>query len=70
LRGIFDYIRPRVPGASAFFRVALANSGSRLLVEEIDRLRVAVREARAERPFRIDAWVVQPDRLHAVWTLP
>jgi hypothetical protein len=25
---------------------------------------------RRERPFRIDAWVVLPDHLHAVWTLP
>ncbi len=23
-----------------------------------------------ERPFRIDAWVVLPDHLHALWTLP
>lgn len=23
-----------------------------------------------ERPFGIDAWVVMPDHLHAVWTLP
>lgn len=37
-----DYIRPRVPGASVFFTVALADRGARLLVEEIDRLRAAV----------------------------
>jgi putative transposase len=65
-----DYIRPRVPGASVFFTVALARRGSRLLVEEAERLRAAVRETRADRPFRIDAWVVLPDHLHAVWTLP
>jgi putative transposase len=29
-----------------------------------------VRETRAERPFRIDAWVVLPDHLHCLWTLP
>jgi putative transposase len=33
-------------------------------------LRKAVQVTRAERPFRIDAWVVLPDHLHAVWTLP
>jgi putative transposase len=65
-----DYIRPRVPGASAFFTVALAERGSRLLVAEVERLRAAVRDTKAERPFRIDAWVVLPDHLHAVWTLP
>jgi len=25
---------------------------------------------RRERPFRIDAWVVLPDHMHCVWTLP
>jgi putative transposase len=33
-------------------------------------LREAVRATRAERPFGIDAWVVLPDHLHCVWTLP
>jgi putative transposase len=65
-----DYIRPRVPGASIFFTVALAERGSWLLLEEMDRLRAAVRDTRVERPFRIDAWVVLPDHMHAVWTLP
>jgi len=23
-----------------------------------------------ERPFRIDAWVILPDHMHCVWTLP
>lgn len=30
----------------------------------------AVRGPRAERPVQIDAWVVLPDHMHAVWTLP
>ena len=64
------YIRPRIPGASVFFTVNLAERGARTLVEHIDALRGAVRTTRAERPFRIDAWVVLPDHMHAVWTLP
>jgi putative transposase len=64
------YIRPSLPGASIFFTVALAERRSRLLVEEIDRLREAVAAVRAERWFRIDAWVVLPDHMHAVWTMP
>jgi putative transposase len=36
----------------------------------VDLLREAVRPTKAERPFRIDAWVVLPDHRHAVWTLP
>ncbi|HMO09652.1 MAG TPA: transposase [Paracoccaceae bacterium] len=64
------YIRPRVPGATVFFTVALADRGAHTLVERIGELRAAVRLTRAERPFRIDAWVVLPDHMHAVWTLP
>jgi putative transposase len=65
-----DYIRPRVPGACVFFTVALADRGSQLLVKEVERLRAAVQETMTERPFRIETWVVLPDHLHAVWTLP
>ena len=65
-----SYLRPRVPGATVFFTVNLAWRGSDLLVREIERLRDSVRTTRRSRPFRIDAWVVLPDHLHAIWTLP
>jgi len=65
-----DYRRPRIAGATIFFTVCLARRGSSLLVEEVARLREAVRATHAERPFHIDAWVILPDHLHAVWTLP
>lgn len=65
-----QYIRPKAQGASIFFTVALAEPGSDLLLREVERLRQAVRVTRAERPFAIDAWVVLPDHLHAIWTLP
>ncbi len=64
------YLRPRVAGATVFFTVALQERGARLLVEEVERLREAVRLTRVERPFAVEAWVVLPDHLHAVWTLP
>ena len=64
------YIRPRVPGASVFFTVTLVDRRSRALVDHVGALRKAVRQTMAERPFHIDAWVVLPDHLHAVWTLP
>ncbi len=41
-----------------------------MLVREIEALRHAVRVTRLKRPFRIDAWVVLPDHMHCVWTLP
>jgi putative transposase len=40
------------------------------LVVEIEALRSAVRTARARYPFHIDAWVVLPDHMHCLWTLP
>lgn len=65
-----NYLRPRSPGASVFFTVTLANRGSRMLVDHVEALRRSVRQTIAERPFCIDAWVVLPDHMHAVWTLP
>lgn len=65
-----NYLRPRLPGASIFFTVTLQQRGTQLLVEHIARLREAVAVTRAERPFQIDAWVVLPDHMHCVWTLP
>ena len=64
------YRRMYVPGGTYFFTVNLALRGSDLLVRRVEVLREAVRVTKAERPFRIDAWVVMPDHLHAVWTLP
>jgi putative transposase len=65
-----DYRPPLAHGFHVFFTVALANRGSRALVDHIDLLRRAAAQTRAERPFTIDAWVVLPDHLHCVWTLP
>ncbi len=65
-----NYIRPKVPGANIFFTVTLAERSTDLLVREIARLREAVRVTKAERPFAIEAWVVLPDHLHCIWTLP
>ncbi|MEP5631575.1 MAG: transposase [Tateyamaria sp.] len=65
-----NYRRPQVTGACVFFTVTLARRGGWTLVQHIDDLRDAVRITRAERPFEIDAFVVMPDHLHCVWTLP
>jgi putative transposase len=65
-----NYHRPKIAGAAIFFTVALQDRGSRLLCDEIATLRRAVAATMAERPFSIDAWVVLPDHLHCIWTLP
>jgi putative transposase len=65
-----DYRRWRVPGGTYFFTVNLLERRSDLLVRDIDTLREAVRRTRRERPFHIDAWVVLPEHMHCIITLP
>jgi putative transposase len=65
-----EYRRLRVPGGCYFFTVNLRDRDSRLLIERISLLRECVRTARRTAPFHIDSWVVLPDHMHCVWTLP
>ena len=64
------YRRNLQPGGTYFFTVNLHDRASRILVEYIDELRRAVITVRARRPFVIDSWVVPPDHLHCIWTMP
>ena len=64
-----NYRRNFVPGGSFFFTVNLADRRSRLLTDKIDLLRGAIKDTRARFPFTLDAVVVLPDHLHAIWTL-
>jgi putative transposase len=65
-----NYRRNRVPGGTYFFTVTLRDRRSDLLVAHIDALRNSVRAALCRKPFHIDAWVVLPDHMHCLWTLP
>jgi putative transposase len=65
-----NYRRNQVEGGCFFFTVNLRDRRSKLFVAEIEALRTAVRAARARYPFHIDAWVVLPDHMHCLWTLP
>ncbi|MGE9010022.1 REP-associated tyrosine transposase [Leptospira interrogans] len=64
------YRRNFIPGGTYFFTVTLADRRSKMLVDQIGSLRSALRAARRERPFTIDAIVILPDHLHAIFTLP
>ncbi|WP_147127391.1 REP-associated tyrosine transposase [Shimia ponticola] len=64
------YVRAHAPGGTFFFTVNLADRSSGMLVDRVADLRAAVAEVQRRRPFRIEAMVVLPDHLHAVWTLP
>ena len=70
LRHMTNYRRNRIPGGTYFFTLNLADRGAALLTYRIDVLRDAFAQTCAERWFKVDAMVVLPDHLHAVWTLP
>jgi putative transposase len=64
-----NYRRTTLSGATYFFTVNLLAHKQATPIEYIDSLRSAVREEKRNHPFHIDAWVVLPDHLHAIWTL-
>jgi putative transposase len=65
-----NYRRAFVPGGCWFFTVNLLDRRRRLVTDHIDALREATRLTQTRHPFTIDAMVVLPDHIHAVWTLP
>lgn len=65
-----NYRRNFVPGGSFFFTVNLSDRRLQLLTEHIDLLRSSFRYTQQRHPFTIEAIVILPDYLHAVWTLP
>jgi len=66
-----NYRRAFVPGGTWFFTVnLLERHGNDLLVREIALLREVVRRVCNRHPFHIDAWVVLPEHVHCVLTLP
>jgi putative transposase len=67
---VSQYIRAKIKGGLFFFTVVLAQRSSRLLVEEIDHLRLVYRTVKQRRPFETIAICVLPDHIHAVWALP
>jgi putative transposase len=64
------YRRNFVMGGTYFFTVNLLDRKKSLLVDHVDCLRESVRKVKQKRPFSIEAWVILPDHMHTVWTLP
>jgi putative transposase len=66
-----NYRRAFIPGGTWFFTVNCLQRGSNdLLIREIDLLRAVVQSVRVRYPFQIHAWVVLPDHMHCVFSLP
>lgn len=65
-----NYRRARTEGATYFFTVVTYRRQKILIGKNIDILREVIQSVRANHPIHIDAWVVLPDHMHCVWTLP
>jgi putative transposase len=64
------YIRADAAGATYFFTLALQDRSARWLTDHVALLRSSLLHVKARHPFEIDAMVVLPEHLHAIWTLP
>ncbi len=65
-----QYRRDDTKGGTWFFTVNLAERHKNTLVDEIDILRKVMNKVKQQYPFKVDAMVVLPDHIHAIWTLP
>ncbi len=65
------YRRNKTPGGTYFFTLVTYRR-RQILTDDSCRqwLREAIELTRRTRPFVIDAWVLLPDHLHCLWTLP
>jgi putative transposase len=65
------YRRSNTTGASYFFTVvSYRRQGFLCLPPVREALRAGIIAAQVKHPFEINAWVLLPDHVHTVWTLP
>lgn len=66
-----NYRRANTKGATYFFTVVIYRRQRFLYEENVkEALRNGIRDVQTTHPFTIDAWVLLPDNLHCIWTLP
>lgn len=65
------YRRAVTPGATYFFTVVTYRRQAFLCDPDVRAaLRDAIAKVRERAPFDIDAWVLLPDHMHTIWSLP
>ncbi len=66
-----NYRRAKISGACYFFTVVTFRRRN-ILIDNDSRiwLREAIIKTRERYPFTIDAWVLLPNHIHCMWTLP
>jgi putative transposase len=64
--------RRSVDSSASYFFTVVTYRRQPILCEDNVRtaLRNAIDKVRINRPFAIDAWVLLPDHIHCIWTLP
>jgi putative transposase len=66
-----EYRRTKVKGGTYFFTVVTFDRQPILTNDQVrSALREGIQEVRQSMPFKIEAWVLLPDHLHTIWTLP
>jgi putative transposase len=66
-----SYIRSRLAGGTFFFTLVTAGRNTFLCTESArEILRETISKCQARWPMIIDAFVLLPDHLHSIWTLP
>lgn len=66
-----DYRRAYSPGGTYFFTLVTHKRVKRFAdPHEVERLRTAFQRVKEKHPLVVDAIVVLPDHIHALWTLP
>ncbi len=66
-----EYRRAKMAGGTYFFTVV--TQGRKPILTSLlvrNALRQGIVQARNTMPFSIEAWVLMPDHIHCVWTLP
>jgi len=66
-----NYRRKYTKGGTYFFTIVMYRR-QKILCDDVIRttLRNAIKITRQTHSFEIDAWVLMPDHLHCIWTLP
>jgi putative transposase len=66
-----EYRRVKGSSRTYFFTVVTYNRQQFLCdLESRKMLRSSIEKVRNTHPFRIDAWVLLPEHIHCIWTLP
>ena len=66
-----EYRRAKISGGTYFFTIVTYKRKKILTApDNVTLLREALRNVMRQHPFKIDAFVLLPDHLHCIWTLP